>query len=47
MKGIPATDRLVEQSPGGMCQYKVWVTNEGEVNQELMEWIKIAFDAAG
>jgi len=23
MKGVPGTDRLVEQPPGGMCQYKV------------------------
>ena len=47
MKGIPGTDRLVEQPPGGMCQYKVKVTELSEVNDELFAWIKIAFDSAG
>ena len=47
MKGIPGTDRLVEQPPGGMCQYKVKVTDASEVDAELFGWIKTAFDAAG
>ncbi len=46
MKGIPGTERLVEQPPGGMCQYKVWLTDENEVNQELINWIKTAYDLA-
>ncbi|PKO07065.1 MAG: DUF4287 domain-containing protein [Chloroflexi bacterium HGW-Chloroflexi-3] len=47
MKDIPATERLVEQPPGGMCQYKVWLTDEPEVNEELLGWIKTAYDSAG
>lgn len=47
MKDIPGTERLVEQPPGGMCQYKVWLTDENEVNQELFNWIKTAYDSAG
>ena len=47
MKDVPATARLIEQSPGGMCQYKVWLTDENEVNDELMEWLRIAYDSAG
>jgi hypothetical protein len=47
MKGVPGTDRLVEQPAGGMCQYKVKLTELGEVNDELFAWIKTAFDAAG
>ncbi len=47
MKDIPATERLVEQPPGGMCQYKVWLTDESEVNPELLNWIKTAYDSAG
>lgn len=46
MKGVPATDRLVEQDPGGMCQYKVWLTTANEINEELHDWIKIAYDMA-
>jgi hypothetical protein len=47
MKGIAGTDRLIEQAPGGMCQYKVKVTDETEVDKELFDWIRTAFDAAG
>ena len=47
MKGVPGTDRLVEQAPGGMCQYKVKVSDPSEVDGELFGWIKTAFDAAG
>ena len=47
MKEVPGTDRLVEQAPGGMCQYKVKVTDLSEVNDELFGWIKTAFEAAG
>ncbi len=47
MKDVPATDRLVEMPPGGMCQYKVWLSEENEIGQELFDWIKIAYDSAG
>ena len=47
MKGATGTDRLVEQAAGGMCQYKVNVTDANEVDDELFGWIKTAFDAAG
>jgi hypothetical protein len=47
MKGVPATARLIEQPAGGMCQYKVYVTQLDEVNQELFAWIRQAYDNAG
>ena len=47
MKGVKGTDRLVELPPGGMCQYKVAVTDPKEVDKELIGWVKKAFDAAG
>lgn len=47
MKGVPATARLVALPPGGMCQYKVTVTEAAEVDQELIGWIKQAYDSAG
>ena len=47
MKGVKGTARLVEQAPGGMCQYKVAVTDPGEVNPELIGWIRLANDSAG
>jgi len=47
LKGVRGTDRLVELPPGGMCQYKVAVTDAREVDQDLIGWVKQAYDAAG
>jgi hypothetical protein len=47
LKDVPGTDRLLPQPPGGMCQYKVKVTDPSEVNAELIGWIRRAYDSAG
>jgi Domain of unknown function (DUF5655)/Domain of unknown function (DUF4287) len=47
IKSLPANDRLVEQAAGGMCNYKVKLTDVGEVNADLVKWVQAAFDAAG
>ncbi len=47
MKGIEGTSRLLAQPAGGMCQYKVNVTDAAEVAPELIAWIRQAYDAAG
>lgn len=47
LKGKPGTERLVEQPPGGMCQYKVKVTSADEVDSELIGWLREAYEAAG
>lgn len=46
MKNVQGTDRLLEQPPGGMCQYKIFLTSEKEVDNEFLEYLKIAFDAS-
>jgi hypothetical protein len=45
MKDVPATDRLLAEKPGGMCQYKV--TDAAEVDAELVGWLRRAYDSAG
>jgi len=47
MKGVKGSGRLNEQKPGGMCQYKVNVIDPKEVDQELIGWIRRAYDSAG
>lgn len=47
MKGVAATTRLIEMPPGKMCQYKVNLAESKEVDQELISWIKQAYDSAG
>lgn len=46
MKGVPATDRLVQLPSGQMCNYKVKITDVKEVNAELIAWVKTAYKAA-
>jgi hypothetical protein len=46
-KGVEATDRLIAMPPGGMCLYKIKLTDPAEVDAELIAWIKQAFEAAG
>ena len=47
MKGVDATTRLAEMPSGGMCNYKVKVTDVAEVDAELIAWIKRAYASAG
>lgn len=46
MKGVEGTDRLLALPSGGMCQYKVNVTDAGEVDAELIAWIRRAYEAS-
>lgn len=47
VKELPAGGRLVALKPGGMCQYKVRVSEPSEVDDELVGWIRSAYDSAG
>jgi len=47
MKDMKPTSRLTALPPGGMCQYTVDLTSPGEVDKELINWIRRAFDSAG
>jgi hypothetical protein len=47
MKGVEAGERLEAQPAGGMCQYRVFLTRTGDVNDELLGWIKTAYESAG
>jgi hypothetical protein len=47
MKGVDGTERLEALPAGGMCQYKVKVTDPAQVDSELIGWIRQAFDSAG
>jgi hypothetical protein len=47
VKGLEPSPRLVSMPAGGMCQYKVFVSHAMEVDDELLDWIRQAFDSAG
>jgi predicted transport protein len=46
MKGIPPSERLLEQPAGGMCQYKIFLSSENEIDEELIGFIKTAYNAS-
>jgi Domain of unknown function (DUF5655) len=47
VRGLKPSARLIEIPAGGMCQYKVNIAASGEVDRELIAWIKQAHDNAG
>jgi predicted transport protein len=47
VKGLSAGGRLEALPPGQMCNYKVKLTEVGEVDAELTGWIRQAYEAAG
>jgi len=46
-KTLGAHPRLIEQPAGSMCNFKVKITQPDEVDDELIGWIKQAYDSAG
>ncbi|TFD44431.1 DUF4287 domain-containing protein [Cryobacterium sp. TMT1-2-1] len=44
LTGTPPTERLLEA--GGMCTHKVWVTAQDEIDDELIGWLRAAYDRA-
>jgi hypothetical protein len=47
VKGLKPGPRLLEMPPKGMCDFKVKLTTDQEVDDELIGWIRQAFDSAG
>lgn len=46
-KGLVATPRLIAQAPGGMCHYKLRLGSVDEVDEEVREWLRAAYEQAG
>ena len=47
LKGVTGTDRLVAQPDRAMFPFKVGLTSAGDVDRELLGWLRKAYDAAG
>jgi hypothetical protein len=45
-KELSGSARLLAQAPGGMCQYKVSLSDASEVDDELFGYIKTAYEAS-
>ena len=46
-RNLEKNARLLEQSKGSMCNYIVNLTDEKDVDAELIAWIKSAYEGAG
>jgi hypothetical protein len=46
-KGLPPSPRLKVLPPGGMCAYSVRLSRADEIDAELLDWVRTAYDAAG
>jgi hypothetical protein len=46
-KGLEPGERLIGMPAGGMCNYKVYLSDAAEVDAELLGWLRQAFDGAG
>lgn len=46
-KDLDATERLAAMPAGGMCNFKVKLTEASQVDAEVIAWIKHAYTSAG
>jgi hypothetical protein len=47
VKDLPAAERIQVQPAGGMCNYKVNLTALNQVDDELLGWLRLAYESAG
>ncbi len=47
VKDLGAVERLIQVPAGGMCNYKVRVADVAQVDDELIGWMRRAYDSAG
>ena len=47
LKGQSATGILLADKPNSMCSHKIIIDNTKDINKEVMDWIKKAYENAG
>lgn len=47
LKGQEPTGKLEAEKPNAMCSHKINLTDINDINKEVIEWIKAAYDNAG
>jgi predicted transport protein len=47
LKGVEAKGKLEAEKPNGICSHKINLANISEIDKEVIDWIKMAFDNAG
>lgn len=47
LKGVEPSGKLEAEKPNGICSHKISLTDLGEIDVEVISWVKMAFDKAG
>jgi predicted transport protein len=47
LKGVDPKGKLEAEKPNGICSHKINLSDINEIDQEVISWIKMAFDNAG
>jgi hypothetical protein len=47
IKNLEADERLIEQPAGSMCNYKVRLSEVSQIDEKIMSWVQMAYEAAG
>jgi len=47
IKHFEADERLIEQPAGSMCNYKVRLSEVNQVDEKIVSWVRMAYEAAG
>jgi predicted transport protein len=47
LKGVEATGKLQNEKPDGICSHKISLSDITEIDQEVIDWIRMAFNKAG
>ncbi len=47
LKGIEAKGKLENEKPNGICSHKINLADISEIDKEIIDWIKMAYENAG
>jgi predicted transport protein len=47
LKGIAETGKLQAEKPDAICSHKISLSDINEIDKEVIDWIKMAFEKAG
>ncbi len=47
LKGVDAKGKLEAEKPNGICSHKINLADIKEIDKEVIDWIRMAFDSAG
>jgi predicted transport protein len=47
LKGVEPSGKLEAEKPNGICSHKINLADINDIDQEVIDWIKMAFEKAG